>query len=91
MRVFKRVLLDTNNLFRSSDPVRLFNCCEAFRALIFPFKYENVYIPHLPEALLFMVEAPINFILGIEEKHYEATKKRIKDGTYIIDLDNDNI
>ena len=39
MRVFKRVLLETSNMFISHDRSTLVNCCEAFRSLIFPFHY----------------------------------------------------
>jgi hypothetical protein len=84
MRVFKRVLLDTSNLFVSKDPSKLFNCCEAFRALIFPFKYEHIYIPHLPQELLDRADIPMSFILGIEQRFFEESKSHIRDGTYII-------
>jgi hypothetical protein len=63
--LFKRVLLDTSNLFTISDPIKLVNCCEAIKALIFPFKFELVYVPHLPEILLDRVETPFIFMLGI--------------------------
>ena len=63
--LFKRVLLDTSNLFTSKDPIKLVNCCEAIKALIFPFKFELVYVPHLPQILLDRVETPFIFMLGI--------------------------
>lgn len=50
MRVFKRILLETSNMFISVDRKKLYNCCEAFRSLIFPFKYQhvgNLFIPYL--------------------------------------------
>ncbi len=65
--LFKRVLLDTSNLFTSNDPIKLMNCCEAIKALIFPFKFELVYVPHLPEILLDRVETPFIFMLGSGE------------------------
>ena len=91
MRLFKRVLLDTSNLFMSSDPKKLVNCCEAIKSLIFPFKYEVIYVPHLPKVLLDIVDVPCVFMLGIELKHFKETEKHIKDGTYIVDLDNNHI
>ena len=59
------MLLDTSNLFQSEDPIKLVNCCEAIKALIFPFKFELVYVPHLPKILLDRVETPFIFMLGI--------------------------
>ena len=90
--LFKRVLLDTSNLFTSKDPIRLVNCCEAIKSLIFPFKFELVYVPHLPEILLDRVETPFIFMLGIAGQDlYKQVEDSIKDGTYIIELDNNKI
>ena len=38
--LFKRVLLDTSNLFLSQDVSKLIDCCEAIKTLIYPFKYD---------------------------------------------------
>ena len=89
--LFKRVLLDTSNLFTSNDPIKLMNCCEAIKALIFPFKFELVYVPHLPEILLDRVETPFIFMLGINHDLYKNIEESVKDGTYIIELDNNKI
>jgi hypothetical protein len=89
--LFKRVLLDTSNLFTSNDPIKLMNCCEAIKALIFPFKFELVYVPHLPEILLDRVETPFIFMLGIDHDLYKNIEDCVKDGTYIIELDNNKI
>ena len=89
--LFKRVLLDTSNLFISADVTKLVNCCEAIKSLIFPFKYEVVYVPHLPKILLDRVDAPFIFMLGIESSLYSEVEPQIKDGTYIIKLDENHI
>lgn len=74
--LFKRVLLDTSNLFISNDATKLVNCCEAIKALIFPFKFELIYVPNLPEILLDRVEAPYIFMLGIAGKDlYKKVKE----------------
>ena len=91
MRLFKRVLLDTSNLFMSNDSTKLVNCCEAIKSLIFPFKYEVIYVPHLPRVLLDIVDVPCVFMLGIEQKLFDEAEKHIKDGTYIVDLDKNHI
>lgn len=41
------------------------DCYEAIKALIFPFKFEHIYIPNLPEIFWDRVEAPTIFMLGI--------------------------
>ena len=88
MRVFKRVLLETSNMFISTERKKLVHCCEAFRSLIFPFKYQhagNLYIPFLAPRDFGYADAPFPFMLGMYTKDQKHAK--IKDGTYIIDLD----
>ena len=88
MRVFKRILLETSNMFISNDRNKLVNCCEAFRSLIFPLKYQhvgNLYIPYLSFRDFGYADAPFPFMLGMDSNEHK--KAKIKDGTYIIDLD----
>ena len=71
MRVFKRVLLETSNIFISTDRKKLFNCCEAFKSLIYPFKYQhvgNLYIPFLSFRDIGYADAPFPFMLGMYTK-----------------------
>lgn len=92
MRVFKRVLLETSNMFISSDRSTLVHCCEAFKSLIFPFEYQhlgNLFIPYLSLRDFGFADAPFPFMLGMDTAEQKSAK--IKDGTYIIDLDNDGI
>ena len=59
-----------SNLFISSSKEKLIACAEAIKALIFPFKYEMVYVPHLPKSLIDRVETPFIYMLGIEKTVY---------------------
>ena len=89
--LLNRVLLDTSNLFVSEDITKLVNCCEAIKALIFPFKYEVVYVPHLPKGFLTILEVPAVFMLGVERKLFDEAMNIIKDDAWIIDIDNNVI
>ena len=89
--LLRRILLDTSNLFISKDAGKIIDCCEALKGLIFPYKYELVYIPYLPEILLDRVDAPFIFLLGIEDRFAKKVEEYIKDGTYMINLDSDKI
>ena len=89
--LLNRVLLDTSNLFVSQDPTKLVNCCEAIKSLIYPFKYEVIYVPHLPKAFFEILEVPAVFMLGVEEKLYEEASGLVKDDAWVIDLDNDDV
>ena len=89
--ILNRVLNDTSNLFVSQDPSKLVKCCEAIKSLIYPFKYEVIYVPHLPKAFFEVLEVPAVFMLGVEESLYAEALELVKDDAYIIELDNDNI
>lgn len=89
--ILNRVLLDTSNLFVSQDPTKLVNCCEAIKSLIYPFKYEVIYVPHLPKAFFEILEVPAVFMLGVEDKLYEEASELVKEDAWIIELDNNKI
>lgn len=38
--------------------------CESFRYLLFPFYWQFVFIPVLPERLLTCLQAPVPYIIG---------------------------
>ena len=71
MRVFKRVLLETSNMFISAERSVLVHCCEAFKSLIFPFEYQhvgNLFIPFLSLRDFGYADAPFPFMLGMEAR-----------------------
>jgi hypothetical protein len=40
--------------------------CEAFRYLLYPFYWQFVFIPVLPERLLTCLQAPVPYIIGFK-------------------------
>lgn len=40
--------------------------CESFRYLLFPFYWQFVYIPVLPERLLTCLQAPVPYLVGFQ-------------------------
>jgi hypothetical protein len=50
-----------------------------------------VFIPYLPRSLIDYLNAPMPFLMGIEEVLFPKAEQNINDGTYIIDLDRDKI
>lgn len=45
--------------------------CECLIALIFPFRWTNVYIPLLPRGILQVLESPVPFIIGTLTENLE--------------------
>ena len=85
----------------SKSKTNLVQVGEAIKSLIFPFKYEFIYVPYLPETLvdyLYVIlnlksfrNAPVPFLMGIEERMLKDAEENINDGTYIIDIDEDRV
>ncbi len=93
LTLMRRVLLDTSNILVGSSERQLTLCVQGIRALLFPYKYEQVCSPCLPKALLDRVDQQCIFLYGILQTHYrqEDLSQYIKDGTYIIDIDQNKI
>lgn len=45
---------------------KLMLVAECICALIFPFSWENVYVPILPSSLIHFLDAPVPFIMGVQ-------------------------
>jgi hypothetical protein len=45
---------------------RLMLVSECITALIFPFRWQHVYVPILPASMLHFLDAPIPFIMGLQ-------------------------
>ena len=58
----------------AAEKSKLILCAEAIKSLIFPYKYEQVYIPVLPKVLTDRVDAPFIFLLGVEKEIYYSEK-----------------
>jgi len=66
-------------------------CCETLVALLFPFAYEGIYIPCLPDSLTVdLLEAPIPFLVGIHRAYLDEFPLEMRPlGVVFVDLDND--
>ena len=44
---------------------------ESLTSLIFPYNWQHVYVPILPASLLYFLEAPVPFVMGLYYKDTE--------------------
>jgi hypothetical protein len=49
----------------SNSYAALTPCAEALRCLLFPFKWQCVFIPILPSTLAYTIRAPVPFCVGL--------------------------
>ena len=66
---------------------------ETLSALLFPFSWQHVYIPILPERLLDILQAPVPFLIGIDEEVLALAEKdgMIPDDVVQVDLDENAV
>eukprot|EP00961_Rhodomonas_salina_P127327 1716442-Rhodomonas_salina.1 len=95
LQVLTCVLLEQKMLFYSDSVSLLTTVAESILTLIFPFRWEHVYIPVLPLQLLEFVHAPTPFIMGV---HPGSLKNRTTflgsscpDDVVVVNLDHNTV
>ncbi|XP_071771497.1 DENN domain-containing protein 5B-like isoform X1 [Centroberyx gerrardi] len=62
------VLLEMQVLLYSQDYQRLMTVAEGVTTLLFPFQWQNIYLPILPAPLHHLLDAPVPFFMGIQRR-----------------------
>ncbi|KAM3870300.1 DENN domain-containing protein 5B-like [Diretmus argenteus] len=62
------VLLEMQVLLYSQDYQRLMTVAEGVTTLLFPFQWQNIYLPILPAPLHHLLDAPVPFLMGIQRR-----------------------
>lgn len=60
------ILTERRLIFYSNSLQVLSECIHSLLALIYPFRWQNIFVPILPESLLNYLCAPLPFIIGIK-------------------------
>uniref|UniRef100_A0AAY5K1I3 DENN domain containing 5B n=1 Tax=Esox lucius TaxID=8010 RepID=A0AAY5K1I3_ESOLU len=68
VRLLTSVLLESQVLLLSNDYQRLMTVAESISTLLFPFQWWHIYLPVLPASLHHLLDAPVPFIIGIQEQ-----------------------
>lgn len=90
---FHLILHEQRLLFISKSARTLSMVLECIKAIIYPMKWVNTYIPVLSEELIKFLQSFIPFIMGIEESLMPIAKEYLSsdDGIYIINIDKNII
>ena len=65
IKLFTTVLLEHQLLLKSTSYEKLMLCAQCLVALLYPFEWQQVFVPILPSAQLGFLDAPVPFIMGI--------------------------
>lgn len=63
--LFGALLSERRVLLTSSKLSRLSACCHAAAALLYPFRWQHVFIPILPEKMIHLTTAPMPYLMGV--------------------------
>ena len=88
---FRNILLEKSVVFVSESEDKLSTCSFGLQSLLYPFHWELVYVPLLPEEFLEYLESPVNFIFGVHKKLKPKLLKKYKDSVCLVDLDEDTV
>jgi hypothetical protein len=70
------LLAEQKVVLQGKQPHVLTMAAETLSALLFPFSWQHVYIPILPARLLDILQAPVPFLMGIDEDVLAMAEKQ---------------
>ncbi|CAO3621225.1 unnamed protein product [Cunninghamella blakesleeana] len=90
MAVLETMLAEGKIIFLSEHCSMLSLACESFRYLIFPFYWQFIFIPLLPDKLLTCLQAPVPYMVGFNG-NMDEIEEFIPDDALIVNLDINTI
>ncbi|KAI9304028.1 AEX-3 domain-containing protein [Cunninghamella echinulata] len=90
MAVLETILAEGKIIFLSEHCSMLSLACESFRYLIFPFYWQFIFIPLLPDKLLTCLQAPVPYIVGFNG-NMDEIEEFVPDDALIVNLDINTI
>ncbi|CEG77253.1 hypothetical protein RMATCC62417_12039 [Rhizopus microsporus] len=88
--ILETLLAEGKVIFLSQYPSMLSLACESFRYLLFPFYWQFVYIPVLPERLLTCLQAPVPYLVGFQGI-MEDLGDHVPEDACIVNIDSNTI
>ena len=74
LRLFRSALLEHKIVFVSDQLSRLTAATEALTCLMWPLRWQGVYIPILPSLLIDVFQSPVPYLLGVHTSVFEAAE-----------------
>lgn len=87
---YQTLLAEGKVVFLSKYSGMLSLACESFRYLLFPFYWQFVFIPVLPERLLTCLQAPVPYMIGFQGTMLDL-EDHAPDDVCIVNLDSNSM
>lgn len=93
MAVFRALLSECRIIMISEDLVRLSTCMYSICSLVFPFAWQNIFVPIIPEMFLDYCTAPMPFIVGVHTSLMPQVERipGIEDDVVFVNLDTNEV
>ncbi|XP_041367823.1 uncharacterized protein LOC121382310 isoform X2 [Gigantopelta aegis] len=91
LRVFSTLLMERRVLICASNLSCLSHTIHALAALLYPFQWQHIYVPILPQDMLDVCASPTPFLMGILSSHLNQVLTLPLEEVLIIDLDKKEI
>ncbi|KAH7696557.1 dDENN domain-containing protein [Aphelenchoides avenae] len=85
--LYSSLLKERRIIFTSKKLSQLSSCVFAASRLLYPFHWQNLFIPILPMDLTDMLMAPMPFIIGVPKRTFQGLNKREIGELVVVDLD----
>jgi hypothetical protein len=89
--VWTALLLEESVVVLSSEVSILVHVMEALKMLLYPFQWEFLFCPLLPEALMDFLDAPQPLFVGVSKSCTELTQHPRMTSSVVLDLDDDRV
>lgn len=90
VKAWEALVTERRIVVTTSNPALLLPACEFLRKIITPFCFVGTYIPFIPSSGIEALEAPGNFIIGVDTNALKSTQVSLN-GIVILDLDRRTI
>ncbi len=91
IKLLNTMILEHNILFVCQDVQKLTPISESLMALLFPFDYQLIYIPVLPECMLEFLNSPVPFVAGVDKRFMKAAIDSVSPDTCIVNIDEGTV
>ena len=92
LAVFKSMLAEGHCVFVSNDFRKLGTCAQAAASLLYPFTWQQIFVPILPLSWIDYITAPMPFVCGVHDSMFEKVLEQpIEDAMVFAQLDTGDI
>jgi len=89
--VLSCILLELRVITLSKSLQRLSDCTHALHSLLYPFVWQHIFIPLLPESLASYLSSPIPFLIGVPAYIFKNCRKKDLSSVVVVNLDSDQV